>query len=107
MTRDALADKVLAVARSLADSPAVRGGLKTARGKRHLQPLKEAVSQHNGFLFIVVTNMQGIRYSRTQKRSESVNRSKAMTSLAALQEAENVAINRGFLLCAARFHTGL
>ncbi|EYH91348.1 sensory histidine kinase DcuS [Salmonella enterica subsp. enterica serovar Heidelberg str. N189] len=28
MTRDALADKALAVARSLADSPAIREGLK-------------------------------------------------------------------------------
>ncbi|KDS01989.1 sensory histidine kinase DcuS [Salmonella enterica subsp. enterica serovar Heidelberg str. RI-11-014316] len=36
MTRDALADKALAVARSLADSPAIREGLeKTACGKRH------------------------------------------------------------------------
>lgn len=60
MTRDALADKALAVARSLADSPAVREGLKKPPAESGIQTLAEAVSQHNGFLFIVVTNMQGI-----------------------------------------------
>lgn len=66
MTRDALADKALAVARSLADSPAIREGLKKPPAESGIQPLAEAVSQHNGFLFIVVTNMQGIRYSHPE-----------------------------------------
>ncbi|ELO86224.1 sensory histidine kinase DcuS [Salmonella enterica subsp. enterica serovar Enteritidis str. 76-2651] len=46
MTRDALADKALAVARSLADSPAIREGLKKPPAESGIQPLAEAVSQH-------------------------------------------------------------
>lgn len=52
MTRDALADKALAVARSLADSPAIREGLKKPPAESGIQPLAEAVSQHNGFCLL-------------------------------------------------------
>ncbi|VFS21705.1 two-component sensor kinase [Salmonella enterica subsp. enterica serovar Typhimurium] len=96
MTRDALADKALAVARSLADSPAVREGLKKPPAESGIQTLAEAVSQHNGFLFIVVTNMQGIRYSH-QKRSESANRSKAMTFCSRCRERKTLPLIAAFL----------
>ncbi len=104
MTRDALADKALAVARSLADSPAVREGLKKPPAESGIQTLAEAVSQHNGFLFIVVTNMQGIRYSHpeTQRIGQPF---KGDDILLALQGKENVAINRGFLAKALRVFT--
>lgn len=104
MTRDALADKALAVARSLADSPAIREGLKKPPAESGIQPLAEAVSQHNGFLFIVVTNMQGIRYSHpeTQRIGQPF---KGDDILLALQGKENVAINRGFLAKALRVFT--
>ncbi len=58
------------------------------------------------FLFIVVTNMQGIRYSHpeTQRIGQPF---KGDDILLALQGKENVAINRGFLAKALRvFHTG-
>ncbi|MHR31027.1 two-component system sensor histidine kinase DcuS [Salmonella enterica] len=104
MTRDALADKALAVARSLADSPAIREGLKKPPAESGIQTLAEAVSQHNGFLFIVVTNMQGIRYSHpeTQRIGQPF---KGDDILLALQGKENVAINRGFLAKALRVFT--
>lgn len=59
------------------------------------------MSQHNGFLFIVVTNMQGIRYSHpeTQRIGQPF---KGDDILLALQGKENVAINRGFLAKALR-----
>ncbi len=62
------------------------------------------MSQHNGFLFIVVTNMQGIRYSHpeTQRIGQPF---KGDDILLALQGKENVAINRGFLAKALRVFT--
>ncbi|MBF3368241.1 two-component system sensor histidine kinase DcuS, partial [Leptospira interrogans serovar Pomona] len=58
----------------------------------------------NGFLFIVVTNMQGIRYSHpeTQRIGQPF---KGDDILLALQGKENVAINRGFLAKALRVFT--
>ncbi|HFL5522720.1 TPA: sensor histidine kinase [Salmonella bongori] len=104
MTRDALADKALAVARSLADSPTVRQGLKKAPAESGIQTLAETVSHHNGFLFIVVTNMQGIRYSHPE--AQRIGQPfKGDDILLALQGKENVAINRGFLARALRVFT--
>lgn len=95
MTRDALADKALAVARSLADSPAVRE-LKKPPAESGIQTLAEAVSQHNGFLFIVVTNMQGIRYSHpeTQRIGQPF---KGDDILLALQERKTLPLIAAFL----------
>lgn len=96
MTRDALADKALAVARSLADSPAIREGLKKPPAESGIQTLAEAVSQHNGFLFIVVTNMQGIRYSHpeTQRIGQPF---KGDDILLALQERKTLPLIAAFL----------
>lgn len=66
MTRDALADKALAVARTLADSPEIRQGLQKAPQESGIQAIARAVNKSNDFLFIVVTNMQSIRYSHPE-----------------------------------------
>ncbi|ECG8591760.1 two-component system sensor histidine kinase DcuS [Salmonella enterica subsp. salamae] len=104
MTRDALADKALAVARSLADSPSIRQGLKKPPADSGIQTLAETVSHRNGFLFIVVTDMKGIRYSHPE--AQRIGQPfKGDDILLALQGKENVAINRGFLARALRVFT--
>ncbi|MEG1122853.1 MAG: sensor histidine kinase [Citrobacter sp.] len=104
MTRDALADKALAVARTLADSPEIRLGLQKAPKESGIQAIAQAVNQSNDFLFIVVTNMQSIRYSHPE--AQRIGQPfKGDDILLALQGKENVAINRGFLAKALRVFT--
>ncbi|MTH47140.1 sensor histidine kinase [Intestinirhabdus alba] len=104
MTRAALADKALAVARSLADSPGIRDGLRKAPAHSGIQAIAEAVRQRNDMLFIVVTDMQGIRYSHPE--SQRIGQPfKGDDILLALQGHENIAINRGFLARALRVFT--
>lgn len=103
MTRDALADKALAVARSLADSPAIREGLKKPPAESGIQPLAEAVSQHNGFCYC------GDQYAGhplfAPRNAANRPTVKGDDILLALQGKENVAINRGFLAKALRVFT--
>lgn len=104
MTRDALANKALAVARTLADSPEVRHGLKKKPEESGLQAIAEAVSKRNDLLFVVITNMQSIRYSHPE--AQRIGKPfKGDDILLALQGKENVAINRGFLAKALRVFT--
>ncbi|WP_213135122.1 sensor histidine kinase [Citrobacter sp. FP75] len=104
MTRDALADKALAVARTLANSPEIRLGLQKAPKESGIQAIAQAVNQSNDFLFIVVTNMQSIRYSHPE--AQRIGQPfKGDDILLALQGKENVAINRGFLAKALRVFT--
>lgn len=104
MTRDALASKALAVARTLADSPEVRHGLKKKPEESGLQAIAEAVSKRNDLLFVVITNMQSIRYSHPE--AQRIGKPfKGDDILLALQGKENVAINRGFLAKALRVFT--
>ncbi|QCA20205.1 two-component system sensor histidine kinase DcuS [Citrobacter freundii] len=104
MTRDALADKALAVARTLADSPEIRQGLQKAPQESGIQEIAQAVNKSNDFLFIVVTNMQSIRYSHPEAQRIG-QRFKGDDILLALEGKENVAINRGFLAKALRVFT--
>jgi two-component system sensor histidine kinase DcuS len=76
MTRDALASKALAVARTLANSPEIRQGLMKKPEESGIQAIAQAVNKSNDFLFIVVTDMQSIRYS-IPKHSESASHLKA------------------------------
>lgn len=104
MTRDALANKALAVARTLADSPEVRHGLEKKPEESGLQAIAEAVSKRNDLLFVVITNMQSIRYSHPE--AQRIGKPfKGDDILLSLQGKENVAINRGFLAKALRVFT--
>ena len=66
MTRDALADKALAVARTLADSPEIRQRMKQKPTESGIQAIAEAVRKRNDMLFIVITDMKSIRYSHPE-----------------------------------------
>ena len=104
MTRDGLANKALAVARTLADSPEIRQGLQKKPQESGIQDIAEAVRKRNDLLFIVVTDMQSLRYSHpeTQRIGQLF---KGDDILKALNGEENVAINRGFLAQALRVFT--
>lgn len=104
MTRDALADKALAVARTLANSPEIRQGLMKKPEESGIQAIAQAVNKSNDFLFIVVTDMKSIRYSHPE--AQRIGQPfKGDDILLALQGKENVAINRGFLAKALRVFT--
>ena len=104
MTRDALASKALAVARTLANSPEIRQGLMKKPEESGIQAIAQAVNKSNDFLFIVVTDMQSIRYSHPE--AQRIGQPfKGDDILLALQGKENVAINRGFLAQALRVFT--
>ncbi|HAU5613237.1 sensor histidine kinase [Citrobacter freundii] len=104
MTRDALASKALAVARTLANSPEIRQGLTKKPEESGIQAIAQAVNKSNDFLFIVVTDMQSIRYSHPE--AQRIGQPfKGDDILLALQGKENVAINRGFLAKALRVFT--
>ena len=104
MTRDALASKALAVARTLANSPEIRQGLMKKPEESGIQAIAQAVNKSNEFLFIVVTDMQSIRYSHPE--AQRIGQPfKGDDILLALQGKENVAINRGFLAKALRVFT--
>lgn len=80
MTRDGLANKALAVARTLADSPEIRQGLQKNRRRVESKAIAEAVRKRNDLLFIVVTDMHSLRYC-ILKPSVLVSHLKVMTSL--------------------------
>jgi len=103
-TRDGVEDTALAVARTLADSPAVVRGLTEPAESHRIQPVALAVMQRNNLLFAVVTDMQGIRYSHPNPALLG----KAFIGedlRPALQNKENVAINHGVLAEALRVFT--
>lgn len=104
MTRDGLANKALAVARTLADSPEIRQGLQKKPQESGIQAIAEAVRKRNDLLFIVVTDMQSLRYSHPE--AQRIGQPfKGDDILKALNGEENVAINRGFLAQALRVFT--
>lgn len=104
ITRDGVRDKALAVARTLADSAEIQRGLRLPSDSNIIQPLTQAVQQSNDLLFVVVTNMQGIRFSHPNK--EAISQHFIGDDLQpALVGKENVAINRGQLAEALRVFT--
>src|SRR4051794_31306154 len=56
-------EKVLGVARSVADAPSVREALRLADPSSVLQPFAEQVRKDTGTDFVVVMSPAGIRYS--------------------------------------------
>lgn len=103
MTRDGLANKALAVARTLADSPEIRQACRKPQ-ESGIRAIAEAVRKRNDLLFIVVTDMQSLRYSHPE--AQRIGQPfKGDDILKALNGEENVAINRGFLAQALRVFT--
>jgi two-component system sensor histidine kinase DcuS len=103
-TRDGVKETALAVARTLASSPLVREGLEQPSEKTIIQPLAESVRERNDLLFVVVTDMNGIRYSHPNAGTIG-SRFIGDDLLPALQGNENVSVNHGVLAEALRVFT--
>src|SRR5471030_231518 len=65
--RDGVRDKGLAVARTLADLPDIKHALMKSPDSNIIQPIVSAVQRRNDLLFVVVTNMDGIRFSHPNR----------------------------------------
>ncbi|MBB1200292.1 two-component system sensor histidine kinase DcuS [Enterobacteriaceae bacterium 89] len=103
-TRDGVKETALAVARTLADSPEVKLGLTSAGKSAAIASLADAVKQRNDLLFVVVTDMQGIRYSHPDKAI--IGKPFIGEDLSpALEGKENVSVNHGVLAEALRVFT--
>ncbi|CAO96969.1 sensor histidine kinase [Erwinia tasmaniensis] len=103
-TQVAVKDKALAVARTLALSPEIQQGLQQEPADGIIQKLTDAAQSSNHLLFVVATNMDGIRYSHPDKNL--INRHFIGDDLLpALKGHENVAINTGKLGVALRVFT--
>ncbi|RNA76362.1 MULTISPECIES: sensor histidine kinase [Pantoea] len=99
-----LKDKAMAVARTLADSPEVQRGLLLPDGSSQIQPLAEAARKRNGLLFVVVTDMRGIRFSHPN--AAVIGKHFVGNDIyPALSGRENVAVNHGVLVEALRVFT--
>lgn len=104
VTREGVQDKALAVARTLANSPDIQQALLLPADRELIQPIATSVRQSNDLLYVVVTNMDGIRYSHPVR--EAVNRHFIGKDLEpALQGHENVSVNKGQLAEALRVFT--
>ncbi|PIJ48472.1 two-component system sensor histidine kinase DcuS [Erwinia sp. OLTSP20] len=104
ITRNAVQDKALAVARTLALQPEIQQALSQSPQQSHIQSIARAVQQHNNLLFVVITNMQGMRYSHPNPQligqhfiGDDLN--------PALAGQENISINQGVLDRALRVFT--
>lgn len=103
-TRDGVKETALAVARTLADAPEVKRGLRLPPDSNVIQPLAQAITIRNDLLFAVVTDMQGIRYSHPN--TAIIGQHFIGNDLEpALNGNENVAVNRGVLAPALRVFT--
>lgn len=104
VTQESVKDKALAVARTLADSPEIQHALLLPPTSGVIQPIASAVQKSNDLLFVVVTNMEGIRYSHPKE--ELINQHFIGEDIIpALQGRENMAINHGKLAEALRLFT--
>lgn len=104
VTQEGVKDKALAVARTLADSPEIQRALLLPPDSGVIQPIASAVQESNDLLFVVVTNMEGIRYSHP--KAELINQHFIGEDIIpALQGRENMAINHGKLAEALRLFT--
>jgi two-component system sensor histidine kinase DcuS len=103
-TRSHVKDKALAVARTLADDPQIQRGLTLSADQSMIQPIAKAVQKRNDLLFVVVTDMNGIRHSHPN--TALINqRFKGADLLPALGGHENISVNHGTLVEALRVFT--
>ncbi|CNH42689.1 sensory histidine kinase DcuS [Yersinia aldovae] len=101
MAQDSLQAKATAVARTVSLSPVVIHGLTTPAVGQEIQAYARAVQKANDLLFIVVTDMNGIRHSHPN--SAMIGQHFIGNDLLpALQGKENSAVNRGVLAPALR-----
>ncbi len=104
LTRSSIKDTGLAVARTLADMPVIKQGLASPEGSKVIAPLAEQVKERNHLLFVVVTDMNGIRYSHPNP--QHIGAHFIGDDLEpALQGKESVGINRGNLVTSLRVFT--
>ena len=104
LTRNSIKDTGLAVARTLADMPMIKQGLTSPKGSKIIAPLAEQVRERNNLLFVVVTDMNGIRYSHPN--AQHIGAHFIGDDLEpALQGQESVGINRGNLVTSLRVFT--
>ncbi|MFZ4834377.1 sensor histidine kinase [Rouxiella sp. Mn2063] len=104
MSRDAVKEKALTVARTLADLPTIKQALSAPPDSGVIQTIASAVQKRNDLLFVVVTNMDGIRFSHPN--TQIINKRFIGSDLApALLGKENVSINHGVLDEALRIFT--
>lgn len=102
--RDGVEDKALAVARTLADLPDIKYALSLPPDSDMIEPIANAVQKRNDLLFVVITNMQGIRYSHPN--TEMISHHFIGKDIGpALLGKENVSINKGVLDKALRVFT--
>jgi len=104
LTRSSVKDTGLAVARTLADMPVIKQGLLSPEGSNIIAPLAEQVKERNHLLFVVVTDMNGIRYSHPNARHIGAHFIGDDLD-PALQGKESVGINRGNLVTSLRVFT--
>lgn len=104
LTRSSIKDTGLAVARTLADMPVIKQGLVSPEGSKIIAPLAEQVKERNHLLFVVVTDMNGIRYSHPEPRHIGAHFIGDDLE-PALQGKESVGINRGNLVTSLRVFT--
>lgn len=103
-TRSHVKDKALAVARTLADDPQIQRGLALADNDALTQPIAQAVQRRNDLLFVVVTDMKGMRHSHPN--ADLINKHFIGDDLLpALDGHENIAVNHGTLVEALRVFT--
>lgn len=104
LTRSSVKDTGLAVARTLADTPAIKQGLLSPEGSKIIAPLAEQVKERNNLLFVVVTDMNGIRFSHPDPRHIGA-RFIGNDIEPALKGKESIGVNRGNLVTALRVFT--
>ncbi|WP_170975464.1 sensor histidine kinase [Martelella alba] len=104
VTRDGVEDTAFAVARTLADTPDIQRALQSPDGSRVIQPIAQAARRRNHLLFIVVTDMNGIRYSHPDAW-EIGKHFIGDDFLPALHGHENASVNHGVLAQALRVFT--
>lgn len=103
-TRAQLEDKAMAVARTLAKFPEIQRALILPPNATSIQPIAKAVQESNNLLFVVVTNMDTIRYSHLNP--ELIGQHFIGTDIEpAIRGHENVSVNQGVLGRAMRVYT--
>ncbi|NPE61490.1 two-component system sensor histidine kinase DcuS, partial [Dickeya dadantii] len=96
LTETHLKDKAFAIARTVANSPIVVDDLKGIGDPMLVQRFSEDVKSRNHLLFVIVTDMDGIRHSHPEPGQ--IGRHFIGDDLyPALLGLENTAVNRGVL----------
>jgi len=104
LAEDNIRDKTFAIARTLALTPDLVNGLTAKGNPGAIQRLAQAVNKQEGLLFVVVTDMHGIRYAHPTANLIGQHFI-GDDIIPALKGRENSAINQGTLAKALRVFT--